>query len=149
MRAGDTVEDFTATDQNGRSVSFSELRSSGPVVVFFYPKAMTGGCTTESCHFRDLAGDLAELDATAVGVSADTVEAQAQFYREHDLGMPLLSDPDRAVAKQFGVKRPGPLWNRRATFVIAKDGTLLEEISSERNMEIHADRALEVLRAAS
>lgn len=147
MRPGDTVDDFTLPDQDGRPRTFAELSSGGPVVVFFYPKAMTGGCTAEACHFRDLAGELAELDATAVGISADAVDAQARFDRENSLGMPMLSDPDRSVAKQFGVKCPGPLWNRRATFVIGKDGTLLEEIRSERDMEVHADRAIEVLRA--
>lgn len=148
MRPGDTVDDFVATNQHGETLSFAELRSDGPAVVFFYPKAMTGGCTAEACHFRDLAGELAELNATAVGISADSVDAQAQFDRDNGHGMSMLSDPDRTVAKQFGVKRPGPLWNRRATFVVGADGTLLEEIRSERDMEIHADRALEVLRAA-
>jgi len=146
MRTGDTVPDVEAVDQHGTRVRLSEYLVDGPVVLFFYPKAMTSGCTAESCHFRDLAGELAELGARAVGVSADSVARQAEFDAEHGLGMPLLSDPDRAIAKVFGVKRPGPLWNKRATFVIDTDRTILEAVASETNMDVHADRALEVLR---
>jgi peroxiredoxin Q/BCP len=149
MKTGDRVPDFTARDQRGAEVRFSDLLADGPVVVFFYPKAMTTGCTKESCHFRDLAGEFAALGARRVGISADSVERQARFDEKHDLGYPLLSDPDRSVASIFGVKRPGPLLNKRTTFVIDRDGTVLDRISSEMNMDIHADRALEVLRAAA
>jgi len=146
MKSGDRVPDFTATDQEGNAVQFSELLSRGPTVVFFYPKAGTPGCTKESCHFRDLAGEFADIGAQRVGVSADSVAAQAAFDTKHSLGFPLLSDPDKSIAKLFGVKRMGPLMNKRATFVIGTDGTVLDAISSEMNMDVHADQALEVLR---
>lgn len=81
-----------------------------------------------------------------MGVSADQVDRQAQFDAANELGFPLLSDPDKTVAKVFGVKRPGPLPNRRATFVVDSDRTVLAEITSEMNMNTHADEALEVLR---
>lgn len=81
-----------------------------------------------------------------MGVSADQVDRQAQFDAENELGFPLLSDPDKTVAKLFGVKRPGPLPNKRATFVIDSDRTVLAEITSELNMNTHADEALAVLR---
>ncbi len=147
MNPGDRIPDFSAPDQNGNTVTFSEELAKGPVVVFFYPKAMTSGCTKESCHFRDLAGEFAAVGAQRLGVSADTVEKQAKFDAKNSLGFTLLSDRDRTIAKIFGVKRPGPLFNKRATFVVAADGTLIEEISSEMNMDIHADRALELLKA--
>jgi peroxiredoxin Q/BCP len=147
MDAGTLIPEFSAPDQTGTERSLSELLSSGPLVVFFYPKAMTTGCTKESCHFRDLAGEFAELGAHRVGISADSVEKQAEFDRKHDLGYPLLSDPDRKIAKIFGVKRPGPIFNKRATFVVDTDGRLLAEISSELNMDVHADEALAVLRS--
>ncbi|MPZ51533.1 MAG: redoxin domain-containing protein [Acidimicrobiia bacterium] len=147
MHVGDRVKDFTAVDQNGNATSLYDLLAEGPVVVFFYPKAMTGGCTTESCHFRNLKSEFDEFGARAVGISTDTVETQAEFDRVNGLRMPLLSDPDRSIAHQFGVKRPGPLPNKRSTFVIDQDGTLLSETNSETNMELHADEALEVLRA--
>ena len=130
-------------------MSLDELLADGPVVLFFYPKAMTTGCTKESCHFRDLAGEFAEVGAQRVGISADKVDKQAAFDAKHDLGYPLLSDPDRKVAAAFGVKRPGPIFNKRATFVIGTDRTILAAISSETNMDLHADEALSVLRAAA
>lgn len=147
MNLGDHVPDFSAPDQHGTVVTFSEVLAQGPVVVFFYPKAMTSGCTKESCHFRDLAGEFAAAGAQRIGISSDTVAKQAKFDEKNSLGFTLLSDPDRTIAKIFGVKRPGPLFNKRATFVVGADGTLIEEIGSEMNMEIHADRALEALTA--
>jgi peroxiredoxin Q/BCP len=147
MQTGDRVPDFTATDQHGQSVRFADLLAVGPVVLFFYPKAMTTGCTKESCHFRDLAGEFADVGAQRVGISADSVERQARFDAKHDLGYPLLSDSDKSIAATFGVKRMGPIFNKRTTFVIGQDGTVLERISSETNMDVHADRALEVLRS--
>lgn len=145
MRPGDIVDDFQTVDQHGSTVQLSGLVSDGPVVLFFYPKAMTAGCTAESCHFRDLKGEFARYSATPVGISADPVEDQARFDTENSLGLTLLSDPHRAVAKQMGVKRMGPLANKRQTFVIDRGRRVVEVISSEMDMEVHADRALEVL----
>lgn len=149
LSSGDQVPDFTLPDQTGTPVALSELLANGPVVLFFYPKAMTTGCTKESCHFRDLAAEFAEVGAQRVGISADKVDKQAAFDEKHGLGYPLLSDPDRKVASIFGVKRPGPIFNKRATFVIGTDLTVLAAISSETNMDVHADEALGVLRSAS
>lgn len=149
LSSGDQVPDFTLPDQTGTPVALSELLANGPVVLFFYPKAMTTGCTKESCHFRDLAAEFAEVGAQRVGISADKVDKQAAFDAKHGLGYPLLSDPDRKVASIFGVKRPGPIFNKRATFVIGTDLTVLAAISSETNMDVHADEALGVLRSAS
>ena len=149
LKTGDTAPDFSLLDQKGEKVTLSDLLKSGPVVLFFYPKAMTTGCTKESCHFRDLAGEFADLHAQRVGISADTVDKQAAFDSKHTLGYPLLSDPDRAVAAGFGVKRPGPIMNKRATFVIGTDNRILAAIGSELNMDIHADEALKVLRATT
>lgn len=148
MQEGDQVPDFQALDQKGQTVTLSQLLESGPLVLFFYPRAMTKGCTAESCHFRDLAGDFAALGARAVGISADSVERQAKFDDQHGLGMPLLSDPDRRIAAIFGVKRPGPMFNRRTTFLIETDRRVRAVIHSEINMDRHADQVLEVLRSS-
>jgi peroxiredoxin Q/BCP len=147
LNVGDIVEDFELPDQQGVPRRLSELLADGPVVLFFYPKAMTTGCTKESCHFRDLGAEFASIGAQRIGISADSVERQAEFDARHDLGYPLLSDGTRRVAAMFGVKRPGPLFNRRATFVIGTDRKVLGAFRSEMNMDIHADEALEVLRA--
>jgi peroxiredoxin Q/BCP len=146
MEIGELVPDFTLPADDGTTVTLSEVLQQGPVVLFFYPKAMTTGCTAESCHFRDLAAEFAEVGAVRLGISADSVEKQQQFSAKHDFDYRLLSDTDRAVAKVFGVKRPGPLFNRRSTFVIDQDRRLLAAISSEINMNKHADDALDVLR---
>lgn len=149
MKRNDVVDDFEAVDQHGNTVRLSEMLSEGPVVLFFYPKAMTSGCSAESCHFRNLRAEFAEYGAQPVGISADSIARQAEFDEVNSLGFPLLSDPDRRIAAQFGVKRPGPLWNRRKTFVIDRDGRVVEVIGSEMNMEIHADQALEALTRVS
>lgn len=146
MEPGATVPDFTATDQEGNEVALSALVADGPVVLFFYPRAMTPGCTKESCHFRDLKAELAEVGARPVGISDDPPEKQRAFDQQNELGFTLLSDPDKEVAKLLGAKRLGPLLNRRLTVVIDTDRTVVEVIKSELDMEAHADRALEVLR---
>src|SRR3974390_3815193 len=105
MHKGDVVDDFELPDQTGTPRKLSELLANGPVVLFFYPAAMTYGCTKESCHFRDLKAEFAAVGAQPVGISADPVEKQKQFDEKESLGLPLLSDPDRAVAEQLGVKR--------------------------------------------
>ncbi len=149
MNTGDHVPDFPATDQTGAETTLDTLRGGRPAVIFFYPKAFTPGCTKESCHFRDLAGEFDDLGAVRIGISVDPVDKLAAFDAEHGLGYPLLSDTDRTVAKIFGVKRPGPILNKRQTFVIGADGTLLASIASELNMEKHADEALAVIRSAA
>jgi peroxiredoxin Q/BCP len=145
MQRGDIAPDFELSDQSGAPVRLSTLLTQGPVVLYFYPKAMTPGCTAESCHFRDMASEFAAAGARRVGISADAVDRQATFADRHGLDFPLLSDPDRAVARAYGVKRPGPLFSRRTTFVIGHDGRILDVISSEINMRVHADRALAAL----
>src|SRR3989440_9507808 len=150
MQVGDIVEDFKLPDDTGQMRSLGELLAAGPVVLFFYPAAMTRGCTAESCHFRDLNAEFGEVKAQRLGISADRVDKQHQFADKYSLDFPLLSDVDRAVAKVYGVKQsPSILPNRRATFVIDRDGTVLEVIRSETRMDHHADRALEVLRSRS
>lgn len=140
------IPNFPAVLDDGRSVDFYDLLADGPVVLFFYPKAFTPGCTAESCNFRDLGAEFAALGAQRIGVSRDNVETQARFRAEHGLDFPLIADPDGSVAQVFGAKRMGPLPSKRQTFVIDTDGTLLRVIASELNMNVHADEALEVLR---
>jgi peroxiredoxin Q/BCP len=148
MRTGDQVPDFELPDQDGVTRSLGELLEKGPVVLFFYPAAMTPGCTKESCHFRDLAGEFAAAGAQRVGISADPVEKQRAFADKHTFDFPLLSDVDKKVAAIFGVKRPlSFLPNKRTTFVIGTDRKVVAVISSEVNMAKHADLALETLRA--
>jgi peroxiredoxin Q/BCP len=148
MKPGDLAPDFTLSDDEGNQRSLGEFLANGPVVLFFYPAAMTTGCTKESCHFRDLAKEFAEAGAQRVGISPDQVAKQAEFTAKHSFDFPLLSDPDGAVATQFGVRRRfGPLLTRRQTFVIDTDRRVLDVIKSEVRMDTHADQALAALRA--
>ncbi|MEJ3748852.1 peroxiredoxin [Actinomycetes bacterium KLBMP 9797] len=148
---GDVVDDFELLDDTGTPRRLSEFLAKGPVVLFFYPAAMTRGCTQESCYFRDLAAEFAEVGAQRVGISRDSVEKQRQFSEMHGFDYPLLSDPDGVVAGSLGVKRKlplGALSTKRMTFVIGTDRRVLDVIHSEVSMNDHADKALEVLRSS-
>ena len=148
IEVGGKVEDFELPDETGTLRSLTGLLADGPVVLFFYPAALTAGCTAEACHFRDLAAEFAAVGANPVGVSGDPVERQQEFAGQHNLGMPLLSDLDGTVRERFGVKRGFSLApTKRTTFVIAEDRTVLEVVRSELRMNTHADRALDALRA--
>ena len=147
MKPTDLVEDFTLPDQTGTPRSLSELLAGGPVVLYFYPAAMTAGCTKESCHFRDLGAEFEAVGGVRVGISMDPVEKQAEFSEKHGFDYPILSDVDGVVARQFGVKRRFDfLRTKRVTFIIGTDRHLRRVISSETSMAKHADEALEYLR---
>jgi peroxiredoxin Q/BCP len=149
MREGDLVPDFELPDQTGTKRSLSGLLAGGPVVLFFYPAAMTTGCTKEACHFRDIGAEYAAAGVQRVGLSRDSVDKQRQFAEMHSFDYPLLSDEDGAVAKSFGVARDGLLAKlgpvRRWTFAIGQDRRVVKVIHSEVNMNLHADEALAAL----
>ncbi|GAA2483031.1 peroxiredoxin [Streptomyces longisporus] len=147
VKVGDKIDDFELPDETGTTRTLSELLADGPIVLFFYPAALTPGCTAEACHFRDLAAEFAAAGARPVGISGDSVEKQQEFTGRHGLGMPLLSDGDGTIRERFGVKRGFSLApTKRVTFVIAEDRTVLEIVRSELRMNTHADRALAALR---
>ncbi|MFA1539050.1 peroxiredoxin [Actinomadura monticuli] len=149
MNVGDTVDDFELPDETGAPRTLASLLEKGPVVLFFYPAALTPGCTAEACHFRDLVAELAEAGAHPVGISADPVAKQKEFADKHSFGYPLLSDPSGEVRARFGVKRGLALMpTKRQTFVIGTDRRVLAVVKSEIRMNAHADKALEALRAA-
>jgi peroxiredoxin Q/BCP len=148
MDVGDVVDDFELPDETGTPRRLSDLLADGPVVLFFYPAAMTSGCTKESCHFRDLAAEFAALGAQRVGISRDAVDKQRQFSEKHGFDYPLLSDADGQVAQMMGVARKaGP--PKRVTFVIDRDRKVVAVVKSELRMSVHADRALEALQQLS
>jgi thioredoxin-dependent peroxiredoxin len=149
---GDVVAEFELPDQYGVPRRLSALLADGPVVLFFYPAAMTSGCTAEACTFRDLAAEFATAGAQRVGISRDAVDRQRQFADLHGFDYPLLSDPGGTVAAAMGVRRRlplGPLSTRRMTFVIDTDRRILDVIHSEMSMTEHAAGALKVLAARS
>lgn len=148
MTIGDEVTDFELPDETGAPRTLSTMLESGPVVLFFYPIASSGGCTQEACHFRDLSDRFAAVGAQPVGISSDDVTKQSMFATSNQLGFPLLSDTGHRVAKSLGAWRswlPGGLHTRRRTFVIGQDRRIIAEIGSESKFALHADQALAAL----
>jgi thioredoxin-dependent peroxiredoxin len=131
VEVGQTAPDFELPDQNGEPVRLSELRGQ-KVVVYFYPKADTPGCTTQACGIRDHAADYDAADAVVLGISPDPVERVKKFADKYDLGFTLLADEDHAVAEAYGVwvekSRYGRTYwgNERTTFVIDPEGRVAE-----------------------
>ena len=147
LTRGTRAPDFELQDQAGRPRRLSTLLERGSVVLFFYPAALTAGCTREACHFRDLHEEFEEVGARPVGISPDHVEKQARFDAKESLGLLLLSDAGGSVAAAYGVRRRFLTPVRRATFVIGRDGVVSEVVTSEFSMHLHADQALAALRA--
>jgi peroxiredoxin Q/BCP len=143
---GELAPDFELPDQDGHLVKLSSVLQDGPVVLFFYPVALSGGCTTEACHFRDLATEFKEAGAQRYGISTDSVGKQKEFAEANGFDYPLLSDESGDVARSLGVKRKYITPVKRATFVIDRDRTIRKVITSEMNMTVHADQALEALK---
>ncbi len=150
MHVGDLAPDFTLVYQHGVPRSLSGSLEDGPVVLFFYPAALSKGCTQESCHFRDLASEFAALGAQRIGISMDSLQRQARFAEQNNLDYPVLGDIGGNVARQFGVKRSLDFLKvKRTTFVIGRDQRILDVIASELNMNVHAERAIASLKAHS
>jgi thioredoxin-dependent peroxiredoxin len=129
LTPGDPAPDFTLPDQEGNPVTLSDFKGRN-VVVYFYPRADTPGCTAQACGVRDHQADYASADAVVLGVSPDAPTKIAKFDAKYDLGFPLLGDEDHAVAEAYGVwvqkSRYGReyMGNERTTFVISPDGSI-------------------------
>lgn len=129
LEPGDPAPDFTLLDQHGEKVALKKLRGQ-KVVVYFYPRANTPGCTTQSCAVRDAQADLAKLGAVALGISPDKPAAQAKFDDKYTLGFSLLADEDHTVAEAFGVWAEKSMYGKkymgivRSAFVIDEKGRI-------------------------
>lgn len=147
--AGSEAPDFTLQDDAGNSVTLSALRGRR-VVLYFYPRDDTPGCTTQACDLRDAAPRFEGLDAVVLGVSPDSVESHRKFRDKFDLNFPLLADVDREVAEAYGVWKQKKLYGRtflgieRSTFVIGEDGVVLHALRKVK-AKGHADRVAELL----
>ena len=137
LEIGQQAPAFSGRDQNGNEVRSEDLLAKGPVVLYFYPKDFTPGCTKEACLFRDAFEDLQGLGATIVGVSADSGESHKKFAERYQLPFSLLSDESRALARDYGIVRPLGLGARRATFVIGRDGKIRGVFHHEISMSRH------------
>jgi len=129
LQPGAQAPDFELADQNGHPVKLSDLKGQ-TVVLYFYPRADTPGCTTQACGVRDRDGDYASAGVRVIGVSPDTVEAVKKFADKFDLGFTLLADADHAVAERFGTWAEKSMYGKkymgvqRATFIVGPDGKI-------------------------
>lgn len=145
VAVGQKAPDFTLPSTTGAPVTLSSLLNRRPVVLFFYPKDDTPGCSVEACTFRDLYDAFVSAGAEVVGVSSDSVDSHERFARKHRLPMTLLGDVGGAVRALYGVPPTLGLLPGRATFVIDKTGTVRHVFVSQLRVRRHAREALEVV----
>ncbi|MBM3859564.1 MAG: peroxiredoxin [Verrucomicrobia bacterium] len=124
LKVGDVAPDFTVAASDGSLVRLQEHIGKGPIVLYFYPKDDTPGCTKEACGIRDSFGEFKGLSATVFGVSFDTVESHKKFIAKYKLPFVLLADTDKKIATAYGAAGPRSLVPSRVTFIIGKDGRI-------------------------
>jgi peroxiredoxin Q/BCP len=144
LKVGDKAPDFTLMDERGLPVSLKDFLGKHPVVLYFYPKDFTPGCTTEACSFRDDYKAYEERGAVVVGVSLDSVESHAKFSEHHSLPFTLLSDNRKEVAKAYGVLGTGGFLAKRVTFIIGRNGSIAG-IFPKVDVKQHSQEVLEAL----
>lgn len=153
IKTGDRAPDFELLDQDGRPVRLADLRGQW-VVLYFYPRADTPGCTTQACGVRDHRDDYTAAGAVVLGVSPDSVEAVRNFHLKHDLGFTLLADANHAVADRYGVWGEKAMYGRkymgvrRSTFVIGPDG-VVRHVIPKASPKTHDREVLAALGAAT
>jgi peroxiredoxin Q/BCP len=147
VRVGDEAPDFVLPDRTGKMVRLSEFRGRKAVVLYFYPKDDTPGCTKESCAFRDSYQDFQDTGAEVIGVSSDSAESHGRFAAKHRLPFTLLADQGAQVRKRYGVPATLGLLPGRVTFVIDRAGIVRHVFNSQFQATQHVSEALEALRA--
>jgi peroxiredoxin Q/BCP len=131
LKPGDQAPLFDLKDQQGQAVKLADFQGQ-KVLLFFYPKALTSGCTKQACSVRDARSELADLGVVALGISPDPVDLQKKFDAKHSLGFPLLSDPDHAVAAAYGAWGEKSMYGKkyqgiiRSAFLIGADGRIIQ-----------------------
>jgi len=149
IEQGQPAPDFELPDQDGRSVKLSGFRGQ-PVVVYFYPKAATPGCTTQACGVRDHRADYAKIGATVLGISPDSVAKVKEFHEKEALNFPLLADEGHAVADSYGVWMEKSMYgrtymgNERTTFIVGSDGKVAQVLRKVKPAE-HDELVLKAL----
>lgn len=153
LSEGQPAPDFTLNDQDGNQVTLSALRGS-PVILYFYPRDATPGCTTEACDFRDAHPTYEAAGARVLGVSPDTVASHRKFADKHGLPFTLLADPEKSVSQAYGVYKEKTFMGRiglgieRTTFLIDKDG-IIRRIFPKVKVRGHVQEVLEAVRSLS
>jgi peroxiredoxin Q/BCP len=148
---GQPAPDFTLPSTDDRDVTLSSFRGKQAVVLYFYPKDDTPGCTSEACAFRDLRSVFHQHGAEILGVSPDTIKSHKKFQEKYHLTFPLLADTDHAVAERYGVWQQKKFMGReymgiaRTTFVVGQEGTI-QAVFPNVKVEGHADQVLQALK---
>jgi peroxiredoxin Q/BCP len=147
VKVGSVAPDFTLPSQAGEMVSLRYFSGRKPVVLFFYPKDDSPGCTKEVCAFRDNFEEFSKLDAQVIGISSDSVESHRSFAVKYDLSFPLLSDEGGNIRRLYGVPKTFGLFPGRVTYVIDKDDVVRHVFASQLGAERHVQEALAALRS--
>lgn len=145
LKVGDTLPNFTAKDSNGNIFNSQDFIGKQPLVIYFYPKDDTPGCTVQACSFRDHYQEFKDLGAEVIGISSDSVQSHVRFKSRFSLPFILLSDNDRKLRKLFGVANNFLVLPGRETFVVDGNGTILMVFNS-MSAKIHITKALEILK---
>lgn len=147
IKTGSRIPSFILPDQNGQNINIEDLVGKSNLVIYFYPKDDTPGCTAEACSFRDQFADFEDIGAKVIGISSDSVKKHKAFAEKHNLPFTLLSDVNKKVRKAFGVPAdmlgllPG-----RVTYIIDKKGIVRHVFNSQFNTTKHVEEAIKVLK---
>jgi peroxiredoxin Q/BCP len=137
LKNGTKAPEFRLEDQDGKSHTLKSLLAGGPLILYFYPADFTPGCTKEACSFRDLQSDLLKANLRVVGISPQSAESHQRFAAKHGLNFPLLADPDKVAVKAYDLDGPLGFGVRRGTYLIAKDGTILDGVLADLRIGAH------------
>jgi len=146
IKVGDTAPDFSLPSQSGETVSLQDFVGKKAIVLYFYPKDDTPGCTAESCAFRDSYQVFQDAGAEVIGISSDSTDSHSKFAAKHQLPFTLLSDTGNRVRRLFGVPSTLGLLPGRVTYVIDKQGVVRNVFNSQFNFKGHIDEALKTLK---
>lgn len=152
LAEGQKAPEFTLPTLGDKTISLSDFKGKKVVVLYWYPKDNTPGCTKEACFFRDLESEFDAAGAVILGVSTDSIKSHAKFAEQHHLPFPLLSDEDKSVSTQYGVYREKTMYGKtsmgivRTTFVIDKDG-VIRNVWPKVKVEGHVDEVLECVKS--
>jgi peroxiredoxin Q/BCP len=137
-KAGDAAPIFTGVDQDGKAFNLADHIGKKLVLLYFYPKDFTGGCTKEACGLRDRMGDLQADDVEVIGVSHDSVDSHKKFIEKYQLNFTLVADPDGKIISAYDVKMPLLPMSKRVSFLIGRDGKVIH-VTNAMNPQIHFD----------
>ena len=148
LKVGDQAPDFSLLNKQGLPISLKDYLGKKTIVLYFYPKDFTSGCTTEACRFRGNYKQYQDKDAVVIGVSVDSVESHQKFSEEHELPFTILSDHNKKVVKAYGVQGIGGFLAKRMTYIINKDGKITH-IFPKVDVKQHSEEVLKALEELS